>query len=48
MKILKNTKLDFIPPVAMPIDSLDDLPYIPADPLPSKSLEFVIIIAPYT
>jgi len=46
MKILKNTKLDFIPPVAMPIDSLADLPYIPAEPLPSKSAAMYIVGQP--
>ena len=46
MKVLKNTKLNYIPPVNMPIDDLSDLPYIPASPLPPKSFAMYIVGQP--
>ncbi len=46
MKILKNTKLNYIPPVSMPIDDLSDLPYIPSAPLPPKSFAMYIVGQP--
>jgi GTPase SAR1 family protein len=46
MKVLKNTKLNYIPPVSMPIDDLTDLPYIPSAPLPAKSAAMYIVGQP--
>jgi GTPase SAR1 family protein len=46
MKVLKNTKLQYIPPISMPIDDLSDLPYIPAAPLPAKSFALYIVGQP--
>jgi len=46
MKVLKNTKLNYIPPVNMPIDDLSDLPYLPASPLPPKSFAMYIVGQP--
>tara|TARA_R110002096_G_scaffold160551_4_gene326778 strand:+ start:1334 stop:2134 length:801 start_codon:yes stop_codon:yes gene_type:complete len=46
MKVLKNTKLDYIPAVSMPIDDLKDLPYIPSSPLPAKSAAVYIVGQP--
>ncbi len=46
MNVIKNKKLGYIPPVTMDIDSLEDLPYIPSKPLPSKSFAFLIVGQP--
>jgi len=46
MKVLKNTKLNFIPVIKMPVDDLTDLPYIPASPLPAKSFALYIVGSP--
>ena len=46
MKVLKNTKINYIPPVSMPIDNLSDLPYIPASPLPAKSFALYVVGQP--
>ena len=46
MKVLKNKKLNYVPPVDMPIDSLNDLPFIPSAPLPAKSFALYIVGAP--
>jgi len=46
MKVLKNSKLNSIPPVSMPIDDLTDLPYIPTSPLPAKSAALYIVGQP--
>jgi len=44
MKVLKNKILHSIPVMTQKIDSTDDLPYIPTDPLPkSKSNAFYIV-----
>ena len=46
MNVIPNKKLSYIPPVTMDIDSLEDLPFIPAKPLPSKSFAFLIVGQP--
>ena len=46
MNVIPNKKLSHIPPITMDIDSLEDLPYIPAKPLPAKSFAFLIVGQP--
>ena len=46
MNVIPNKKLSYIPPVTMDIDSLEDLPFIPSKPLPSKSFAFLIVGQP--
>ena len=42
MKVLNNQILTHVPVVEQAVDSLKDLPYIPADPLPKKSFSLYI------
>lgn len=36
MKVQKNKKLPFVPPITMDIDDVSDLPYKVSEPLPKK------------
>tara|TARA_R110001606_G_scaffold65658_1_gene151678 strand:- start:1093 stop:1857 length:765 start_codon:yes stop_codon:yes gene_type:complete len=46
MKVQKNKKLPFVPPITMDIDDTSDLPYKVSDPLPKKSFGMLIIGQP--
>ena len=46
MKVQKNKKLPFVPPINMDIDDTSDLPYKVSDPLPKKSFGMLIIGQP--
>lgn len=43
MKVLKNKRIPYIPPISQPIDDLSDLAYIPPKPLPAKSSAMYIV-----
>jgi GTPase SAR1 family protein len=45
MKIISN-ELSKVPKAPCDVDNLDDLPYIPRDPLPKKSFAMLIVGAP--
>jgi hypothetical protein len=45
MKVIKN-ELSDVPKIAMDIDNISDLPYIPIKPLPTKSFAIYIVGAP--